>query len=122
MKTHSASIRNASAPTGTGATPILEDLPNGLHITKASYFFTFGNKAIQPRGWSWRSSFCPFRSILSGRNGMARAYLAGFSLLPVFLAYNPFAVYVMVHYELSLLVRRFLFILSGGAVFCPRVT
>jgi len=104
------------SPDWYGATPILEDLPNGLHITKASYFFTFGNKAIQP--WMVMAFFfLPLSVILSGKSRMARAYLAGFSLLPVFLAYNPFTVYVMVHYGAPFLVRRFLFILPVAQSF-----
>lgn len=103
-------------PEWYAATPILEEFGKRWYITKSSYFFTFGRDAIQP--WMVMGFFAlPGSILLYGKNKLIQSYLGGFTILPIFLAYNPFTVQIMVAYGAPFLVRRFLFILPIAYAF-----
>lgn len=91
-----------------GAVPILENISKGWYITKASYFFTFGNNEIMP--WMLASFLIiPFSLWYLNKNKLANSFLSGFTIAALFLSYNPLTVTIMVKYGAPFLVRRFLF-------------
>jgi len=107
---------NYLSPNYYGAVPILEQVPGGGYITKASYFFTFGQPKIL--AWMVASFFIlPFSIWFFDKNKVANSFLLGFTLLGLFLAYNPLTVTAMVKFGAPFLVRRFLFILPTAYAF-----
>lgn len=91
-----------------GAVPILEKFSKSWYITKASYFFTFGNNEIMP--WMLASFLIiPFSLWYLNKNKLANSFLSGFTITALFLSYNPLTVTIMVKYGAPFLVRRFLF-------------
>lgn len=104
------------SPDWYAASCILEEIRHGRYITKASYFYTFGESSIQP--WMLMASFAlPLALVFYHKNKLTQAFLGGFTLLPIFLAYHPYTVNIMVKYGAPFLVRRFLFIIPVAHAF-----
>jgi hypothetical protein len=104
------------SPDWYGASVILEKIRQEGYITKASYFYTFGERSMQP--WMLMASLVlPLAIIFCRNNKLSRAFLSGFTLLPILLAYNPYTVHLMVQYGAPFLVRRFLFIIPVAHAF-----
>jgi len=59
----------------------------------------------------------PLAMVLYHKNKLTQAFLGGFTLLPIFLAYHPYTVNLMVKYGAPFLVRRFLFIIPVAHAF-----
>lgn len=104
------------SPDWYGASCILEEIREGKYITKASYFYTFGEGSMQP--WMLMASIAlPLAILVYHKNKLSRAFLGGFTLLPIILAYHPYTVNLMVKYGAPFLVRRFLFIIPVAHAF-----
>jgi hypothetical protein len=107
---------NYLSPSFYGATPILDHIPHIGYITKSSYFFDFGKTKVLL--WMIVGAFVlPFSIICYTKNLVVNSFLLGFTLLPLFLAYNPLPVTIMVKYGAPFLVRRFLFVLPIAYAF-----
>jgi len=104
------------SPDWYAASCILEEFRKGKYITKASYFYTFGEGSMQP--WMLMASIAlPLAILVYHKNKLSRAFLGGFTLLPIILAYHPYTVNLMVKYGAPFLVRRFLFIIPVAHAF-----
>lgn len=104
------------SPDWYAASCILEEFRKGKYITKASYFYTFGERSMQP--WMLMASIAlPLAILVYHKNKLSRAFLGGFTLLPIILAYHPYSVHLMVEYGAPFLVRRFLFIIPVAHAF-----
>jgi hypothetical protein len=104
------------SPSFYGATPILDHISHKWYITKSSYFFNFGNTKIL--SWMIVAAFVlPLSILCYTKNLVVHSFLLGFTLLPLFLAYNPLPVTIMVKYGAPFLVRRFLFVLPVACAF-----